>query len=296
MEFEKLKGKKYDHTLKWMLEAEPQGFFAWLMAAIGRQGFVLKDIKASTELAPAARVVDLVWRIQTPRGAEALLHIELQLDPDDMMGQRMLAYGMRLCERDHLPVVSVVIWLKRVTNPPTPPFIVYLDNEEWFRYPYSAIRLWEVPQERILEQPYPVLWPLAGLMAGASADSVAAVGQQIAENPKVQTPLKEELVGYLGLLAGVQLDKAEVRAALGRHPMVNDLWKHSSVAQELKEEGREEGRAEEAREMAQIALEDRFGTLSADVLAALKSADEATLKKLITVKSLEAAWALLGLQ
>lgn len=74
--------------------------------------------------------------------------------------------------------------------------------------------------------------------------------------------------------------------------MVNDLWQHSSVAQELKEEGRAEGE----REMAQIALEDRFGALSADVLAALKSADEATLKKFITVKSLEDARALPGLR
>ena len=153
---------------------------------------------------------------------------------------------------------------------------------------------------RLLEQPYPVLWPLAGLIAKANADSVAAVGKQIADTQEVQRPLKEELIGYLVLLAGVQLGNAEVRAALRRHPMVNELWKHSSVAQELKEEGREEGltagRVEEAREMAQIALEDRFGALSADVLAALQSADEATLKKLIVLKSLEDVRAQLGLK
>jgi predicted transposase YdaD len=275
-----------------MAEEAPQGFFAWLMETLGRQGFVLQETNVSKELAPQARHIDLVWRILTPRGAEALLHIELQLDPDGTMGQRILEYGMRLYERDHFPVVSVDIWLKRVANPPAPPFIVYLDDEEWFRYPYSVIRLWEVPQERILEQPYPVLWPLAGMMAGASAESVTAVGQQIAESEKVQTTLKEELIGYLGLLAGVQLSNEEVREALRRHPMVNDLWQHSSVAQALKEEGR----IEEAREMAQIALEDHFGALSADVLAALKSADEATLKKLIIVKSLEDARARLGLQ
>ncbi len=133
-------------------------------------------------------------------------------------------------------------------------------------------------------------------MAGASADSVAAVGQQIAESQEVQMPLKEELIGYLGLLAGVQLNNAEVRAALRRHPMVNDLWQHSSVAQELKEEGRVEGRAEAARHMARIALESRFGTLSEDMLAAIQAADEATLETLITAKSLEDARAQLGLK
>lgn len=292
--FEELKGKKYDHTLKWMAEQEPQGFFEWLMAALGREGFVLKERKVSTELAPVARTVDLAWRILTPKGANALLHIEWQLDSDHLMGQRMMQYGMRLYERDHLPVVSVVIWLKQVSNPTTPPFIVQVDDEEWFRYPYSVIRLWEVPQEVILERPYPVLWPLAGLMAKASADSVAAVGQQIAESQKVQTPLKEELIGYLGLLAGIQLDKAEVREALRRHPMVNELWQHSSVAQGLKEEGREEERAE-AREIARIALESRFGMLGDDVLAAIQRADEPTLKAVVACKTLEDVQTRLGL-
>lgn len=297
MTFDTIKGKQYDHTLKWMAEEEPRGFFEWLMKRLGRQGFLLKEKAISKELAPAARQVDLAWGMFTPKGADALLHVELQLEPDDEMGQRMLEYGMRLYERDHLPILSVVIWLKRTNRPlPTPPFIVYLDDEELFRYPYTAIRLWEVPQAEILEQPYPVLWPLAGLMAGANADSVAAVGKQIAEQQDVQRPLKEELIGYLGLLAGVQLDNAEVRAALRRHPMVNELWQYSSVAQALKEEGRDEGRIEEAREMAQIALEDRFGTLTDDVFAALKRADEATLKKLIIVKSLEDVRAYLGLK
>ncbi len=82
--------------------------------------------------------------------------------------------------------------------------------------------------------------------------------------------------------------------------MVNDLWQHSSVAQALKEEGREEGReegfVERERKIIQKSLESRFGKLSADVLAALGKADEATLERLITVKSLEDARALLGLQ
>jgi predicted transposase YdaD len=298
--FEGLRGKKYDHTLKWIAEEEAQGFFEWLMEALGRKDFVLKESNLSKELAPAPRQVDLVWRILTPQGADALLHIELQLEPDEWMGRRMLEYGMRLYERDHLPVVSIVIWLKRAAHLPTPPFIIYLDDEELFRYPYSVIRLWETPQELILAKPYPVLWPLAGLMAGTSADSIGAVGQQIAENQNIQTPLKEELIGYLGLLAGVQLDNAEVRAALRRHPMVEDLWQHSSVAQALKEEGREEGRIEGQvageRRIVRKSLESRFGALDEQLLAALEKADEPMLELLITVKSLEDAKRHLGLQ
>jgi hypothetical protein len=276
MLFEGLKGKKYDHTLKWIAEQEPGGFFEWLMEVLGREGFVLKERQISKELAPAPRQVDLVWRILTPRGAEALLHIELQLEPDEEMGQRMLEYGMRLYERDHLPILSVVIFLQRTSTLPIPPYVIELDGEELFRYRYFVIRLWEVPQERILGKPYPVLWPLVGLMAGATPDTVVAVGQQIAELQEMKTPLKEELVGYLGLLAGIQLGNAEVRAALRRHPMVNELWQHSSVAQALKEEGR----LEAARRIARRALERRFRSLPEEIVAALGRADEATLEEL----------------
>lgn len=288
MSFENLKGKKYDHTLKWMAEQEAQGFFEWVMEMLGREGFVLKEETVQKELAPAPRYIDLVWSIQTPKGTEARLHVELQLKPEDEMDRRMLEYDMRLYERDHRPILGVVIFLQRTQNIPTPPFVIELDGEELFRFRYFVIRLWKVAQELILKRPYPILWPLAGLMADTTPDSIASVGQQIATSKKIKRALKEELVGYLGLLAGIQLENAEVRAALRRHPMVNELWQQSSVAQALKEEGR--------IEMTQIVLEDRFGPLSDDVLAALKSASEAALKSAITAKSLEQVRARLGLR
>ena len=77
--------------------------------------------------------------------------------------------------------------------------------------------------------------------------------------------------------------------------MIDELWNASSAAQALREEGRQEGhkeghkegrkegqaegRVEEAREMAQIALESRFGSLAEDVLeraGRLKSATNVT--------------------
>lgn len=76
--------------------------------------------------------------------------------------------------------------------------------------------------------------------------------------------------------------------------MVNELWQHSSVAQGLKEEGREEERAE-AREIARIALESRFGMLGDDVLAAIQRADEPTLKAVVACKTLEDVQTRLGL-
>ncbi len=77
--------------------------------------------------------------------------------------------------------------------------------------------------------------------------------------------------------------------------MVNELWQYSSVAQALKEEGRDEGRIEEARRMARVSLEKRFGLLSDEVLAAIQNADEATLEEVVGSRTLEEARMYLGL-
>ncbi len=67
--------------------------------------------------------------------------------------------------------------------------------------------------------------------------------------------------------------------------MVNELWKESSAAQILLEEGeakgRVEGRAEEARKIARAVLTRRFGPPAEEVLAAIDAADEATLLEII---------------
>jgi hypothetical protein len=59
--------------------------------------------------------------------------------------------------------------------------------------------------------------------------------------------------------------------------MINELWKHSSIAQELFAEGRKEG---ELR-MAQIALERRLGKLDETLLQALGQVDTTTLEDLV---------------
>lgn len=60
--------------------------------------------------------------------------------------------------------------------------------------------------------------------------------------------------------------------------MIDDLLNASSVAQAWKEEGRVEG----MRELARLGLESRFGALSSEVLQALATADEATLREIAT--------------
>lgn len=71
-----------------------------------------------------------------------------------------------------------------------------------------------------------------------------------------------------------------------------------SMMAEAEARGEAKGKAEGLREAALLALEDRFGPLSAEAQAALGQADEATLKAIlahIATDSLEALRARLGL-
>src|SRR5579859_1206806 len=121
-------------------------------------------------------------------------------------------------------------------------------------------------------------------MAGATVETTVAVAERIAAAP-LSRDERGELSGLLWVLAGLRLSRAVVLQALGRNPMLRDLWRDSSFGElmrdEAKEEGRQEGkqegRQEGMRELAQVALEGRFGTLSADVVDVLQTADDATL-------------------
>jgi len=72
--------------------------------------------------------------------------------------------------------------------------------------------------------------------------------------------------------------------------MLGDLWKESSLAGALREEA--------MGQMLQVVLESRFGPLSDDIVAALRTTDEATLRAIgehIMTDSLEQVRARLGL-
>lgn len=285
-------GPKYDNILKDIAQQASGDFFAWLARIVGIAAAVVEDSNLPTELVTATRYADLVWLIRAGE-EQAVLHIELQLEPDETMRERVFGYQARLIEKYGLPVISIVIWLKKTADIPASPAIWSWQGQEINRCLFHNIKLWEQPQEDILTIPNPHLWPIAGLMAKATGESVVRVGQQIAEAP-VEEAVKSDLVGYLWFLAGIQLKAGVLQAAFRRHPLINELWKHSSTAQEFIEEARREAHREDAR----LALEGRFGTLGDDLIQAINQADESTLRDVLRhaySESLEQIRARLGL-
>jgi len=263
-----------------MLTRAHDAFLALIAPGLAWRG------ERSPEVPAVARRADLVWEVERGDGVRRLLHIELQIKVEDDIGERLLEYFVRLRRRDRRPVRSVVVFLRKVAALPASPFVVPWDErDDSLTYRFEVVRLWEIPQERVLATPRHELWPLAGLMAGATVETTVATAERIAALP---APREEctDLIGLLAGLAGIQFPHATVLAALRRHPMIEELLRESSVAQELLDEGRAEGeargKADGERQMAQLALEGMHGPLGEDALAALHAADEPTLRALVS--------------
>lgn len=258
----------YDQALKRLLARDRDGFLA-LVAP----GFRWRA-ERSPELPAVARRADLVWEVERPTGWRGILHVELQTKVEADIGERVA--DVRLWRRDHLPLRSVVVFLREAKTTPAPPFVIPWEAGESLLANYHVVRLWEVPQERVLGTPHYALWPLASLMADVTAESTLAVADRILQAPLPEED-RRELTGLLLVLAGSRLTPAVVLETLRRNRMLEDLLKDNSVAQILIEEG---GRRV-ARRMALVALVGRFGPLSEDVSAAVGAADEATLEAVV---------------
>ncbi len=290
---------RYDQTLKRLLLRAHDGFLALITPGLIWRG------ERSPELPDQPRQADLVWDVERSTGWRGILHIELQTKADTDIGERLADYAVRLWRRDHLALKVVVVFLREAPHTPATPFVIPGDEQDTVTLNYTAIRLWEVPQEQILSQPDYQLWPLSGPMAGATVESTVATAERIAAAPASREE-RGELTAMLATLAGIRLPLRAVLDAMRRNGMIDDLLQESGMAQILIEEGRErgvaegkaEGLTEGMRQMARVALEGRFAPLGDDLLVALGAADEAALRDLmahITTDTLAQTRARLGL-
>ncbi len=108
----------------------------------------------SPELPAVGRLADLLWEVSRDDGRRGLLNIELQLKPDADIPERMAEYAIRVWRRDHLPVRSIVIFLRRARTVPRSPFVLDWMGQEVLRADFVVIKLWEIPAAQVLDTPY----------------------------------------------------------------------------------------------------------------------------------------------
>lgn len=125
----------YDQALKRLLVRGHDGFLALIAAGLTWQG------ELSPELPGVARQADLAWKAARPDGTLEIVHIELQVKPDEDIGERVADYGLRLYRREHIPVRSIVVFLKPAKTLPQSPFGWDIMGEARARYAFDIVRL-----------------------------------------------------------------------------------------------------------------------------------------------------------
>ena len=259
----------YDHALKRVFAANPEG----ILSVFAPGSTWLDDLQ--TDLPGVNRQADLVWKVEQPKGGPGIVHFELQSTSDDEMDERVVDYAWRIRLRYHLPVRSIVIYLRPDGKIPDPVYHWEWDGESRFSYAFDVIRLWEWQPEQVLDLPYPNLWPLAGFMANVTVDKTAEIVDQIAAAP-IPDPQRTELVGDLALFAGMRLPWDAIYEAIRRRPMLKDLWEQSSLGKALEVIAEERGTLKANRNSIRVVLTSRFGELPDDLLSAIQIADETT--------------------
>jgi predicted transposase YdaD len=249
----------YDQALKRLLLRAHDAFLALIAPGVTFRG------ELSPELPAVGRQADLVWEVERPDGGRGVLHVELQTKPDVEIGERLAEYAIRLWRRDHLPVYSIVVYLRPSEHLPQSPFVVDWLGSERLRYAYDVIRLWELPPDQVLVTQNYDLYPLAGLMVGATVESVVEISQRISTAPLPRSE-RSELAGLLATLAGVRLSRADLESGLGRIDMIRDLLEESSFKEVLQQWALESA----VRDSLVLVLEGRFGAVADDVRDALK--------------------------
>jgi len=282
----------YDHALKRIFASDPEGIL--LVFAPGATW--LDDLQ--TELPGVNRQADLVWKVEQPKGGPGAVHFELQSTGDEEMDERVVDYAWRIRQRYHLPVRSIVIYLRPDGKIPDPVYHWEWDGEPRFRYAFEVIRLWEWQPEQVLELPYPNLWPLAGFMANVNVDKTAEIVDQIEAAP-IPEAQRTELVGDLALFAGMRLPWDAIYEAIRRRPVLKDLWEQSSLGKALEVIAEERARLDTLHDAIRVVLNTRFGMLPDDLVGAIDNADEAASRIILArigADTLEQIRALLNLE
>ncbi|MFN0073771.1 MAG: hypothetical protein ACKVVP_20005, partial [Chloroflexota bacterium] len=226
----------FDITVKYLVQTYPR---AWLHL-LGHVAPGAVDILDSN-LASVVAEADKVVRVDAP--APYLVHLEFQASSDAHMGRRLARYNLLLAHQHDLPVLSVLVLLRREADGPTM-------RGEWesvtptgegrvvFHYP--VVRVWTERVERFLEGPLGLV-PLAPL-ADVAPQDLPAVVRSVTDRIGAEADLAQaqtlDVVTFT--LMGLRYPRELVLQLV---PGVRTM-RESSTYQFILDEGRAEGRAE----------------------------------------------------
>ena len=220
--------KPYDVTTKQLIESDP---LAWLRL-VGLSGEAVELISA--DLATVVADADRIVRVTNP---DYLAHLEAQSVYKVDMGDRTLMYNVLSHYKHRLPVISIVILLRKEADGPAMTGRVQYGTLD---FAYIVVRLWELPVQDLLAAPLALL-PFAPLSDLSGLEMPSVVKRMEA---RIETEAPVEMHGFLWtatmFLMGLKFETEQTNEWLkGVQGM-----KESATYQALLEEGRVEGRIE----------------------------------------------------
>jgi hypothetical protein len=198
----------------------------------------------------------------TYQGKPFLINIEFQVKKDGRMGERLLGYSYEGTRQHKLDVLSCVIYLKSVSNPPRPPLDRILPHAyRSILFNYVSVQLAEMPVEELRRHNLDALRPL---MLLCKDGATYAVLEEVLMH--LQKKNYGELLAATRFFAGMVFSSKEDRAYLERRfAMIDEfLWENSWTYRQTVEQGIAKGEAKGLlvmRESIEDIVQARFPAL-----------------------------------
>jgi len=253
--------KPYDATTKWMLECSPAD---WL-ALTGRAAAMVVVVDA--DISTVSGAADKVLRLGSP--PRKIMHLEFQARPDAGLPRRTHTTNALLGSRHGLPVVSVIVLLRREANLSNLTG-VYEEREEeaeepYLTFRYRIIRVWQLPVEQLLEGGLGTLAlaPLADVTEAELPGVITRIAERVKGLPPSQ---RDELLMAAYTLMGLRYDEELINQLMrGVSGMEESVTYQYVIGQ---------GRRQEARRALRLLGRERFGTAGEDVINALEGIND----------------------
>lgn len=257
-----------DVSLKHAISEHPQDWAEFLGVRVGTPVQVV-----DADLSTVANVADKVLLVE--QEPPFILHIEPQGYYDECLDERMLGYNALLRRRYGMFVHTTVLLLdKRAWGAANRGNVAAESSlgDCSINFRFEAIRVWELPVERVLAAGPGVL-PLAPV-ADVPKNELPRIVGQVAERFGAELSRAEALEMWTAtfVLVGLKYDRAFARILLQG---VRESMRESTTYQEILEEGEEKGRvagkvAGKRDDLLKLATK-RFGEPAAEMVARINS-------------------------
>ena len=229
-------------------------------------------------------ILDTLYRARY-HGLDCMVNFEAQVDVSRDVPRRMAEYAGRVKTIYHLPLFSIILWLKQKGPVPQPPYEEWLDDYFVSSHNFINIEVYRLSAEQTLASGPIALLPLIPLMEGATEATDVTAMQKIAQS--LPSELQQSASELLAVFIARQFnDKDLAKQIYRRIYMSTELLEESPLYQEAIEKGLErgipkgieQGVLQAKRDDIRLLLEKRFGPLDAPLITVIESANLDTLK------------------